>query len=105
MLTEHRQRTETNLPFTIQQVEDVMFVDERRLVSLEYIFYQKDGEYRKIKHQKEDDFATDHKLGTDDYAKDCQSFQTNPLSAFKDPPVNFFCSDKDYLEEHGRVKP
>lgn len=34
------------------QVEDVMFVDEKKLVALEYIFYQKKGTYSKIENDK-----------------------------------------------------
>lgn len=35
------------------QVEDVMFIDHKRLVALEYIFYQLDGEYTKLKKDKQ----------------------------------------------------
>lgn len=35
----HIERTEKSVPYTIQQVEDVMFIDEKHLVALESIFY------------------------------------------------------------------
>ena len=39
LLVDFRDRTEATLPYTIQQVEDVMFVDDNVVVALEYIFY------------------------------------------------------------------
>ena len=30
------------------QVEDVIFVNEKKLIALEYIFYNKEGNYSKI---------------------------------------------------------
>lgn len=41
-----------------------MFIDEKRVVALEYIFYQKDEKYRKI---ESDQGIGLHHLGTDDY--------------------------------------
>ena len=45
LLKEYRDRTEFSLPYTIMQAEDVMFVDSKRAVTLEYIFYQREGRY------------------------------------------------------------
>ena len=48
MLQDHKDRTEKSLPYTLISVEDVMFIDERYLVSLECIYYQDDANYRKL---------------------------------------------------------
>ena len=48
MFQEYRARTEFSLPYTIMTMEDVIFVDETKLVSLEYIFYQGDGAYSSL---------------------------------------------------------
>lgn len=37
----------------MHQVEDVIFVDKKHLVSLEYIYYQKDGNYKEISVEKD----------------------------------------------------
>lgn len=77
------------------QVEDVMFVDEKKLVALEYIFYQKKGSYSKIEVDK--DAKHSHPLGTDEYKNQIgKSFST----AFKNAPLNYSDSKKDYLLEH-----
>ena len=39
MLLNYRSRTEKYVPFTNMQVEDVMFINDKRVVSLEYVFY------------------------------------------------------------------
>lgn len=48
------------------------------MVALEYIYYQKDEEYYRIKAKDEEG---SHKLGTDKYLK-----KLPELSAFKNPP-------------------
>lgn len=71
-LTKYRERTESKLPYTIQQIEDVMFIDEKKIVSLEYITYtnKKDGRYHRLrkmnKEAKEKGLKTDERnnLGT-----------------------------------------
>ena len=73
-----------------------MFVNDKTIVALEYIFYQKNGNYRKIKKDKED-CAHIHHLGTDDYID-----SVHELSAFKDAPSNYHGSTKDYISEHER---
>ena len=40
MLAKYRERTEHSMPYTIMQTEDVMFLDSKRAVALEYIYYQ-----------------------------------------------------------------
>lgn len=49
LLKEYRDRTEFNNPYTIMQVEDVMFVNDTSLVALEYVFYNKQGRYHKVR--------------------------------------------------------
>ena len=39
-LESYRNRTEVNHPYTAMLTEDVMFIDKKKMVSLEYIFYQ-----------------------------------------------------------------
>jgi hypothetical protein len=39
LLKTHKARTEKSLPFTLQTVEDVLFVSKRKLLALEYIYY------------------------------------------------------------------
>lgn len=48
LLEEHINNTEKSLPFTIQQVEDAMFITQDTVISLQYIFYQKKGNYRQL---------------------------------------------------------
>jgi hypothetical protein len=38
-------RTETELPHTLTQVEDIMYLDQYSVVSLEYHYYQNDCKY------------------------------------------------------------
>ena len=38
-IADHRSRTEVNLPYTKLKIEDVMFISNTRLASIEYIFY------------------------------------------------------------------
>ena len=87
LLRNHRERTESSNPFTIQQTEDVMFIDEKRVIAMEYIFYQKDEQYYRIKPQKDDVVAV-NKLGTEEYLDDLNQNKINELSAFKSEPIN-----------------
>ena len=36
------------MPYTMMRVEDVLFINEKNLVSLEYIFYNKSGKYYQL---------------------------------------------------------
>lgn len=53
--------TEYNLPFTTQHVEDVIFIGKKKMITLEYIFYdgsvndQGQTKYTKLKkcHKRE----------------------------------------------------
>ena len=49
MLQKYRQRTEHTLPFTKMEIKDTMFLDKNRLVSLEYIYYTKQGNYSSLR--------------------------------------------------------
>ena len=44
-LEELQKRTETELPFTLTQVEDAMYLERDKVVTLEYHYYQKDCSY------------------------------------------------------------
>ena len=48
-MREYRERNEFSLPYTIMQIEDVMFIDEKKMVALEYIFYQKKSKYSRLR--------------------------------------------------------
>jgi hypothetical protein len=48
-----KELTELNIPYTITQVEDAMYLDQNFVVTLEYHFYQKDLKYSYIKARKE----------------------------------------------------
>ena len=51
-MEEYRERTEFSMPYTIMQVEDVIFVNEKKVIALEYIFYSKKGNYSKMRPNK-----------------------------------------------------
>lgn len=40
-----KRRTETELPHTLTQVEDIMYLDQYSVISLEYHYYQNDCKY------------------------------------------------------------
>lgn len=92
LLGRHRNRTETTFPFTVQQVEDCLFVDEKTVVALEYILYQKDEDYRLLKNDNDMQL---HHLGTDDYMANL-----DPRNSFQDKPLNLKIASKDYLSQH-----
>ena len=80
-----------------------MFVDEKKVVSLEYITYtsKSDGRYRrlrKVTHSSKLKAEERNQLGTSDYVAD-QS-KTNPHNAFAEKPIDFEEVDRDYLLEH-----
>jgi len=66
MLSNYREYTEITSPFDKKIIEDVMFINEKKVVALEYIFYQKKGaNIKKIKKDK--NRSESHPLGIDDY--------------------------------------
>merc|ERR1712166_234756 len=75
-LDKYRKRTSCTKIFTLQQTEDVMFIDNTRVVSLEYIFYPKTldakgkSDYQVAREHKPETIDDgDHKLGAEDYFK------------------------------------
>ena len=108
----YRARTNRHLPYTIQQTEDVMFITDKKVVALEYIFYQKkggnyyrlNGDYQHeipegLEKQKLIDPTTviEHPLGTDSYPD--LNIRQNPMCAFQQKPVNLTQNETSYLEE------
>ena len=66
MLSNYREYTEITSPFNKKIIEDVMFINEKKVVALEYIFYQKKGaNIRRMK--KEKNRTESNSLGIDDY--------------------------------------
>lgn len=62
LLNEYKQRAENKLAYTIQQVDDVIFIDNKHIVALEYIFYANhNGNYHRL---------VKHKVDVDDHSKD-----------------------------------
>ena len=66
-----------------------MFINEKKVVALEYIFYQKQGSniHKIIKDKKR---SEKHPLGVDYYI----TGEDNVLSGFKEKPETF-CESKD----------
>lgn len=73
-----KKRTETELPHTLTQVEDIMFLDQYSVIALEYHYYQNECKYYNLKtcdeHFDEAGELVDsygnkvtHPLGTDKY--------------------------------------
>jgi len=76
-----------------------MFVDQNTMIALEYIFYQKDGNYQKLYKNTSKPTGIDN-LGTDLYDK-----QAHPHNnAFACEPENFHLGKMDYLSEHSSKK-
>ena len=71
------------------QMEDVMFIDHHTMVSLEYIFYQGDGNYKQLNQTA---------LGQ------CKSHLIiepvkNNGTHFNQGPISFQC-EQDFLSDH-----
>ena len=85
------------MPFTLQVVEDVIFVDDKHLISLEYIFYQKDGIYHALKPESAASSKNIKPLGTESYDWKQKS---NHIKAFRQMPVNYeYNKTLSYLQE------
>jgi hypothetical protein len=66
MMSKYREKTEFLQPFSKKVIEDVMFVNTKKVVALEYIYYQKnDADIHKIIMKK--NYVEKHPLGIDDY--------------------------------------
>lgn len=74
-LKAYKERNEVDLPFTLTQVEDSMYIDQYQVVTLEYHYYQNDCEYHELERCDEfvnpegklcsiDGEEAEHKLGT-----------------------------------------
>jgi len=104
MLIQHKNRTEKNMPFTLQVVEDVIYTDDRHLIALEYIFYQKDGNYFSLKPESKAgsrDEKTAKPLGTENY--DFKQ-KNNHIKAFRNVPVNYEINKNiSYLKEKQKI--
>lgn len=85
LLDEYKNRAENKLSYTIQQVDDVVFIDNKHIVALEYIFWSaKNGNYHRLVKQKVetgDENSTD-KLGLKNYNKG----ERSGLNAFCEVP-------------------
>jgi hypothetical protein len=57
--TQFKKNTEMQLPFTMTQFEDVLYVRENTLLTLQYIFYQKGQKTNLLKHQPLDQTLED----------------------------------------------
>ena len=70
MYKEYKDRTEFSLPYTMARMQDAMFLDEHRLVTLEHIFYSQDGAYTKlIRNDKDKGTFGKSESGRDSYNK------------------------------------
>lgn len=96
LLQEHKDRTERSLPFTLQQVEDVVFVDHNYIVALEYIYYQDNGNYVELEETPERDERDNHPLATEYY----KLSDKDAVRAFTDKPVNLRSKETPFLELH-----
>jgi len=75
-----------------------MFVGRSFIISLEYIFYQKDGFYSKIEKNKKDNVNL---LGTENFeAKNTHDV----IKCFSKKPTNFHDSKIQYLSQHQAIK-
>ena len=109
-LKKYRKRTEKKLSYTVQQCEDVMFIDDKKLVALEYIFYARNGKYHRLKAINYDSNSkvlergqNKNNLGTQEYIADQSA--SNPHNAFGKMPIDFVEVKQDYLSENSKRPP
>ena len=97
LLDEYKERAETKLAYTIQQTDDVVFIDNKHIVALEYIFYQaKGGNYhRLIKQRIKEGAKQPNTLGLENYIT-----KDDGLNAFTDEPRVFHVLKSNYINEH-----
>ena len=74
-----------------------MFTDSRHMISLEYIFYQKDGYYRTIEPEIAQPMGKAHPLGCESYEWKQRS---DYIKAFRQKPINYEINKDDYLKEN-----
>ena len=78
--------TEFNLPFTSQQIEDVIFVGPKEIVTLEHIFYRTGSEATYFKLKKLDVM--------DEYGDD----DLSNIHTFNRVPKEYQASKHDYIQ-------
>ena len=60
LLKDYKERAENKLSYTIQQTDDVIFVNKNHVVALEYIYYTNNGgNYHRIVKHKVDENSKD----------------------------------------------
>ena len=89
-LKDYRKRNEFSYPYTMMQVEDVMFIDDKKMVSLEYIFYQKDAEYSLLENEYDKDKCLLGELNVGG-ENDTEN------KYYKNPQINLRDSNQDFL--------
>ena len=98
MLQDYRNRTECSVPYTIMQVEDVMFVNKRKMIALEYIYYNMNGQYSQLAFKEHDDQHCDH--GTHLFGTEKYMDLMHPLSIYKNEPQNLEDRNNNYFRDH-----
>ena len=98
LLQDYKARAENKLAYTIQQVDDVIFIDNKHIVALEYIFYAREnGNYHRLVKQKvEKEKGSKDQLGLTNYSTD----ENNGNNAFQDMPRFYSVLRKNYINEH-----
>ena len=97
-----KKRTETELPHTLTQVEDIMFLDQYSVIALEYHYYQNESKYYNLKpcneHIDEEGVLVDehgqkvtHPLGTDKYQ--LKEGDIHPMSSFDRKDIMHYHED------------
>lgn len=103
-----KKRTENNLPFTLTQVEDCMYLDQYNILALEYHYYQNDCKYTHLAQCDEhindqgiwldsDEKKVTHLLGTEKYQLPGE--EIHPMSSFaREDILNFVDTHEDILQ-------
>ena len=73
-----------------------MFINSKKAVALEYIFYQKEGKYSKIEKIAVTEGKKTNKLGASDAKFDMHSM------IFEMEPINYEDSKEDYLAKQSK---
>lgn len=108
-----KNRTECELPHTLTQAEDVMYLDQYNILTLEYHYYQNDTKYHNMllcdEQLNEQGEFTDiagnkvqHLLATEKYQDDPTSI--HPMSAFeRKNATNYILDMEDILKAEKRA--
>lgn len=114
-MNKYREKTEFLQPFSKKVIEDVMFINTKKVVALEYIYYQQndvdnpqnDVNIHKIIEKK--NYIEKHPLGIDDYLPLPLEGEST-LSAFTGTPVAFEAmkdkegNDEQYVRQNKKGK-